>query len=236
MGGPGASAGLGGLEGSRMSVTTERWGRGGAALLIGASVWMAIGGITQGLLGIDYWTALEDGTLAEALSSADGRTLFQMTHVMWAFGMLLFVIAYTLVRRHLQVVADHPLLDVAFHVVVMGATFNVVSYLAMASVTSTFAGATDITGAEGLLRMGLRLDDYATLMMLGLGPLLLSISGRGSWAPTWLIPLSALALVANVGLVISAFVGGAGIVLTPAVVIGVIATIAIGVCIRAHGS
>ncbi len=209
-------------------------GRFGATLLVASAVWMAIGGINQGVLGVDYWSALEDDTLARTLSEAGEREVqLQTTHVMWAVGMLGFVVALTLIRRFLRSVADHPLLDVGYHVVVMGATFNVVSYIAMAAVTTTYAGAEDITGAEGLLRLALRLDDYATLLMLGFGPVLLSLSGRGSWAPRWLLVLSSVALVANLGFVTTAFVGGAAIALAPAVMIGVVAMITIGIRVRA---
>jgi hypothetical protein len=66
----------------------------------------------------------------------------------------------------------------------------IVSYIAMLALVVQLAG--DVSGtavaiAEVVGWIGARGDDLATALILGAGPLLISLAGHGEWLPTWLL-------------------------------------------------
>ena len=59
--------------------------------------------------------------------------------------------------------------------------------LAVVVLLSGESSATAVSMAEVVGWMGARADDLATALIIGIGPLLISLAGRDEWVPTWLL-------------------------------------------------
>jgi hypothetical protein len=56
--------------------------------------------------------------------------------------------------------------------------------------------------------IGARLDDIATALMIGIGPLFISLAGRGTWVPAWLLGWSWLAALLGALSIVVLYVPG----------------------------
>lgn len=204
--------------------TTAR--AGGLALLVGG-VAMLVGGGIYSAAGADLWAAVDDGQMAAYLTdAADAATTLQAGIAVWILGVVLLGVGGGIASHRGEAIPGRA----ARVVYPVGAAVAVVGFLCQAAlVRLADRGGADLALADSLGFLGARVDDVATALLAGLGPLVLSITGRGRWVPTWLYGLGLVAGAAGLLLVVAMFLGTAGTLGFPVVPIGMAWTIAAGV-------
>lgn len=156
---------------------------------IAATVTMIIGAILWGTSGTDLWEALDSGNVAGYLTAVAGVKPQLVANLsVWIFGVLLIGVAgssLTSLCRQRPFAARVAL--VCFQTAV---PLVIVSYIAMMAVVVQIGGdssATAVALGEVVGWIGVRADDLATALILGGGPLFISLAGRDDWMPTWLV-------------------------------------------------
>jgi hypothetical protein len=87
---------------------------------------------------------------------------------------------------------------------------RIAASIAIVSFIATLAVAFYANSVEAALIMGwfgARVDDVATMLLVGFGPLSLSIAGKGDWVPGWLNVRGFLAGIAGMLVIIGLFTG-----------------------------
>ena len=188
---------ISGKEAGSEAATTRRLG--GYTAIAGA-VTMVIGAILWGTSGTDLWAALDSGDMAGYLvATASVKTQLVANLSVWILGVLILGVAGTMMAEMCQrrrVLAQIGLISFRTAVPLV-----LVSYIAMLAVVVQLSGATDTTAvaiAEVVGWIGARADDLATALIIGAGPLFISMAGHGEWVPTWLLRWSYLCGVAGV--------------------------------------
>lgn len=160
----------------------------GAYTAISGSIIMLIGAALWGTSGTDLWATLDGGDLAAYLvASGAVKTQLVANLTFWIVGVLIlsltgWVLADLSPQNSLFSTATRACYSTAVPMVV-------ISYLAMLSVVVQIApdaSATAIAIAEVIGWIGVRADDIATALMIGVGPLFISLAGKGDWVPRWL--------------------------------------------------
>lgn len=177
---------------------------GAVCMLIGAALW--------GSSGTDLWLALEGGDVEGYLTSA-GRLKGQLISNLsiWIIGVLIFGMAGIIMAGLSDQNPFYSLTaDFCYRIAV---PMVIVSYVAMLTVVVQIAPDTSpisiaITKAVGWF--GVRLDDISTALMLGFGPLFISLSGRAHWAPGWLVGWSYLAVTLGIFSIVVLYFPGLG--------------------------
>lgn len=208
--------------------TTRRLG--GYTAIAGA-VTMVIGAILWGTSGTDLWLALDSSDLAGYLADVVGVKAQLVTNLsVWILGVLILGVAGTMMAEMCQkrrVLAQVGL--VCFRTAV---PLVIVAYIAMLAVVVQLGGAVNETAvaiAEVVGWIGARADDLATALIIGGGPLFISLAGHGEWVPTWLLRWGYLAGLAGLFSLVCLYIPGMvayGFIIIP---IGVIWMIAAGV-------
>lgn len=148
---------------------------GAVSMLIGAAFWTAS--------GTDLWQALADNQMETYLSQLPSvRQLLVINTFFWVLGVLLLATAGKLMGGFC--ISNPALARMGMEVMSTAAPLAIVSFIAMLSlaVLSPSADLATITGW-----IGARLDDLATNLIIGFGPLCLAIAGKGDWVPGWLV-------------------------------------------------
>lgn len=190
---------------SGMSVV--RWT---AASLVGACVAFALGAAVLVSTGVDLDGAVQAGTVTEALPAmSDAAPALTVTFVAWMVGATLFALAGAgLGRLH----GDRPAGVAAAGLMTLGAALAVPAFLAMLALVHVVAAATDpstaLVGTVGWLAS--TTDWVATILIIGLPPLLVARAGRDTWAPGWLVGLATAAAVTS-GLTAVSLLTGSGL-------------------------
>jgi hypothetical protein len=155
--------------------------------------------------GRDIWVALADDTVGGYLAAVAGNEAAHYLNLsLWCAGVLLIALGGSaLARRGGGAAADMARTSYA-----VAAAMAITSFLLMAAVVRIADhGAEAVAAAAGLGFAGARLDDVATAVVIGLGPLLLALSGAVSgWLARWGWVCGAAACVA----VVSIFFGASG--------------------------
>ncbi len=165
---------------------------GAVSMLIGAALW--------GSSGTDLWHALETETIEEYLTLAGGLKGQLITNLsVWIVGVFIFGLAGVIMAGLAKEKSFYSLLaDYTYRVAV---PMVMVSYLIMLAVVVQIApdiSPTHLAITKVLGWIGVRIDDIATFLMLGLGPLFISFSGKSQWVPRWLKIWSYLAAILGV--------------------------------------
>lgn len=175
---------------------------GSICMLGGAAIWGASGA------DIDVFLASNDmvGYLTAASAS---RTMLIANLSLWIVGVLLLGVAATMMTylsRENQIIS----LIVRYNYWV-GLPIVVISYVAWLSVVvrlTAYEPSSVSAIAEAVGWFAARADWVATVLVLGTGPLLLSLAGKNSWVPKWLMVWSYFCLVAGFLNIIAMYLGG----------------------------
>lgn len=160
---------------------------GGGAALLGALTMLAGAGL-WGASGTDLWAALGNGDMAGYLTAAAAAKPLLIANLsLWIGGVLVLGVAgAALAALCSQRPVWAQLANVCFRTAV---PLAIVSFIAMLSLVVQIGSDTSATAlriAEVVGWIGVRADDLATALIVGFGPLFISLAGRRDWAPNWL--------------------------------------------------
>lgn len=181
---------------------------GGAALAAGALV-MVVGAGFWASTGTDIDAALVDGTFGAYLADAvEHRATLGINLSLWMFGVGLLGAGGVLLAGTGRE-ADHPGSDLARACYAVAATLALVSFLAWHGLVRV-AERIDVGAAEAIGWTAWQIDNVATSLIIGLGPLALAWAARDGWMPRWLRMWAGVAAVTAVLTWIAIPTGGGG--------------------------
>ena len=147
---------------------------GAISMLIGAAFW--------GASGTDIWQALADNQMETYLSQLNAvRQLLVINTSLWVMGVLLMATAGTLMSGFCIVNPGLGQMGMVF--MRTAASIAIVSFITMLAL-AFYSNSVEVASITGWI--GARLDDIATMLIIGFGPLCISIAGKGDWVPPWL--------------------------------------------------
>lgn len=203
----------------------------GAYLALGGAFVMATGGILKRVAGADLDAALVQGSVEQYLALvAEQQGLLVVNLSLWIVGVLLLGAAGTALAhlcRRRRLLARVAMLCYWSAVPLAIASF--VAWIAIVVQIAPASSSEAIVTAEVVGWFVSRADWIATVLIVGAGPLLISLAGRGDWVPAWLLWLSVAAAVAGGLTTVAMFTGDLhtfGSIIIP---VGLIWTIAAGV-------
>lgn len=167
---------------------------GALLMLAGAAVWTSV--------GADIDVALHDGTMSAYLTDvANNQTAVTTNLGFWMLGVMFLCasgVVFARLAPNRRTIAALGALGY-----ILGATLALASFSVWLGIVRGLAPAhaagTDLTAVGVALGETATLADWvATALIIGLGPALISIAGRGSWVPRWLYIWGLVALVAGV--------------------------------------
>lgn len=168
---------------------------GALSMLIGAAFW--------GASGTDLWIALATNQMENyMLQLPDVNHLLVMNTCFWVLGVLLMATAGVLMSGFC--VSNPGLAQLANVFSRTGASVAIVSFITMLSLAIVLPSA-DVATLIGWI--GTRLDDVATMLIVGLSPLCISIAGKRDWVPAWLAIWGYLAGITGLLVVVSLLTG-----------------------------
>ena len=178
-------------------------------VLIG-SICMIAGAILMGISGADLDTALDRNELTNYLTIAgDNKTLLIANLTIWIIGVILIGLAATLManlgasKKVLSRIVCYNY-SVAIPVVVIAYS----AWLAIVVRLTSHNLQESVVLAEILGWFASRADWIATILVLGIGPLLISLSGKNYWVPKWLLVWSYFTLFTGFLNFVAMFAGG----------------------------
>lgn len=207
--------------------------RAAAYLLTVGGVSMLIGGIIKRTSGgnLDAYLTNQDipGYLAHISGS---ETALFVNLSLWIAGAFLIGAGGYLLSRHVE----HPLYRLAGASYLIGAPLAIGSFVIwMALIRLGENGASaGLTGALGFVAS--RADWVATVLLVGLAPVLLSVTDADGWLPRWLKGLGIAAGTAGALTVIAMYAGGLstyGSILVP---VGIVWTLGAAVAAFRHST
>lgn len=147
---------------------------GAITMLIGAACW--------GASGTDLWQALANRQLESYLSLLPSvKPLLVVNTTFWTLGALIMVSALTLMSGFC--VSSPGLAQMAKVFAQTGVSLAIVSFIVMLSL-AIVDPSVEVATIIGWI--GARIDDTATVLIIGFSPLFLSIAGKRDWVPRWL--------------------------------------------------
>jgi hypothetical protein len=163
---------------------------GAISMLIGAAFW--------GASGTDLWVALADNQMEAYLSQLTAaRHMLVINTTFWVLGVLLLATAGTLMSRFC--ISRPGLAHMGMVFMRTAASIAIVSFIAMLAL-AFYSNSVEVASIMGWT--GARLDDIATMLLVGFGPMCISFAGKSEWVPRWLVVWSILAGLAGlVGIV-----------------------------------
>ena len=167
---------------------SKTYARFGAYTALSGAVSMFIGAALLGASGIDLDSALADGDMLTYLAAAEEVRLLLIANLTaWIMGVLLLGIAGVLLQKlctQRRTIAHIAL--VCYQTAVPLAIAAFVAMLAVNIQISPNTSANAVLLAEVIGWFGSRADWIATILIIGVGPALLSLAGRDEWVPRWL--------------------------------------------------
>jgi len=153
---------------------------GSACFIIGAALWIAS--------GVDIDQALANDDMAGYLVAAGGVTPLLVANLcFWIVGALLLGVAATaMTSLCIRRPATAQMALVSYQI---GVPLVIVAYLTWLALHLQIVPDTTpaaVLLAETLGWFGSQADWLATILMIGLGPALISLAGRGDWVTPWL--------------------------------------------------
>ncbi len=178
-------------------------------VLVGSTCMIA-GAVLMGISGADLDTALDRNELANYLTVAgDNKSLLIANLTIWIIGVIITGLAATLMvnlgepQKVLSRIVTYnysiaiPIVVVAYSawmvIVVRLTSHNPQESVVLAEIMGWFAS---------------RADWIATILVLGIGPFLISLSGKNYWVPKWLLVWSYFTLFAGFLNLVAMFAGG----------------------------
>jgi len=203
---------------------------------LAAATSMIIGAVLSVSSGADLDRALAANTTAEYLETATAnQSLLVGNLTAWILGVLLFGVAgaafFRMCRRR-RTLAQIGLL--CYWTAVPLAIASFVAMLAVVVQVAPQGTAEAVLIAEVMGWFGSRADWIATVLVVGIGPLLISVAGRDEWVPGWLAYWAMAAALAGILTVAAMFrdaLSTYGFLVVP---IGLGWTIAAGVVALGH--
>lgn len=194
--------------GTRRIARSDR--RLAATWLFSAAGLMALGGVIKRVTGVDLDAALSTGEIGSYLVAFEAHQAWLTVNLAaWTAGVFLFGLAGASLAQMGQ---RRPLLAEAglacYWTGVPLAIGAFIAWLAMALRMDPGASQEMLSVVEGIGWWASRADWIATVLLVGLGPLLLSLAGRDDWAPRWLVWFSVVAGVGGLVTTVSLFTGG----------------------------
>lgn len=170
---------------------------------IAGSVFMLIGAACWGATGTDLWQALADGKMSNYMSSLPAaKQLLVVNTSFWVLGVLLMATAASMMANFIT--SRQGLAQMAKVFSRTGASIAIVSFIVMLSL-ATVNPSVDVATVVGWI--GARIDDLATMLIVGFSPLCLSIAGKSDWVPGWLAVWGYLAGICALLGIISLVIG-----------------------------
>jgi len=155
---------------------------------IAGTLSMIIGAVLWGSTGTDLWATLATNDMKNYLNKLpEAKTFLVLNTCFWVLGVLLMGIAIQLMSK----LSRENIIPATLARVVVNAAVPVaiVSFVLMVSLAITISPdniQNSLLFATNIGWIGARLDDIATLSIIGFAPLFLSISGHNIWIPAWL--------------------------------------------------
>ncbi|GJM42377.1 MAG: hypothetical protein DHS20C20_26590 [Ardenticatenaceae bacterium] len=185
------------------------------------AAYTAMSGVVIGLTGTALWAAsgtdldlaLANGDLSTYLIAAgEARNLLIANLTIWIVMVLLIGMAGTLLA---DLCVKRPLIaklaKFSFRTSVPLVIVAYVAWLTIVVQIAPSASPEAIFMAEVMGWFASRADWIATILILGTGPALVSLAGRGDWVPTWLARWGVVALFAALLNAFAMLTGGAGL-------------------------
>lgn len=181
---------------------------GGYACLVGAAL-MIVGAACKIAAGVDLDQALATGDLAGYLSgAADVRGLLIANLSLWIVGVFVLGVAGTLLAALGRRRAAARIGRLSYGTAVPLAIAAFVAWLALVVQLAGEVSPAELAVAEVLGWFASRADWTATVLVVGAGPLLVSLAGRSAWVPNWLLGWGVAAAGTGALTVLAMFVGG----------------------------
>lgn len=178
---------------------------GAVSMLVGAALW----GATE----TDLWQALANNQMESYLSQLEPvKQLLVANTIFWIIGVLLFGTAGTIMSSFCT--SSPRLAQLALVLMRSAIPIAIVSFIIMLSLA---IHPPEVDSANTIGWIGTRLDDLATILIIGASPLLLSIAGRTDWIPGWLSVWGYLAGIAGFLGIVSLLTGqvALGLIILP---------------------
>ncbi len=182
---------------------------GAYAALIG-SLCMLSGAAMLAISGADMDLALETNDISGYLTAVgNNRILLIINLSLWIFGVIILGAAATMmISLGRQRIVLSKLAQYNYQVAI---PIVVISYVAWMTVILPVSGNTSEEVAfltESIGWFATRADWVATILVLGIGPVLISLAGRNIWVPKWLLKWSYTALVSGILTILALYIGG----------------------------
>lgn len=178
--------------------------RAGGLVLGAGALAMIVGAIVRQTTGTDLDAALTEGRMADYLAEAAAvQTALFLNLSLWILGAFLLGVGGYLLSR----VTDNTPSSVAGAGYLIGPALAItafVTWMALLRLTGTDPGPA-IADALGFISS--RVDWIATVLLVGLGPLLLSVGGRRTWVPGWLYGLGLAGAAAGLLTIVAMYTG-----------------------------
>lgn len=164
-------------------------------MFVGAALW--------GASGTDLWQALANNQMENYLSLLGPvKQLLVANTIFWTIGVLLLGTTGALMSGFC--VSNPRLAQLPLVFMRSAVPIAIVSFVIMLSLA---IHPTTVDNATTLGWIGARLDDLATMLIIGASPFFLSIAGRKDWVPGWLAIWGYLAGITGLLSVISMLTG-----------------------------
>ncbi len=185
----------------------------GAYTAINGAVTMIIGAALWGASGADLDRALASGELSNYLTAAGAaRQLLVANLTLWIIGVFIIGVAGTAMAN--LCVRRPAIAQVAQFSFGTSVPLVIAAYVAWLAIVVQVAPVTSpaavlVTKVFGWFAS--RADWVATILIIGIGPALISLAGRGDWVPTWLARWSIGTAIAGLLTAVAMLTGGSGL-------------------------
>ena len=170
---------------------------------IAGALSMLTGAVLWGASGTDLWNALASDQMESYLGQLEPvKQLLVANTIFWVLGVLLMGTAVTLMSGCCP--SNPGLAQLALVFMRSAVPVAMVSFIIMLSLAIRPPA---VDSANNIGWIGTRLDDLATILIIGASPLFISIAGRADWVPGWLAVWGYLAGIAGILGVISLLSG-----------------------------
>lgn len=181
----------------------------GAFTTLSGSLCMLGGAAIGSASGADIDLSLAANDMAGYLTLAnESKTLLIVNLSVWIIGVMLLGVAASMMTF---LSSENQILSlIARYNYWVGIPIVVISYMAWLAVVvrlTLYEPSSVSAIAEAVGWFAVRADWVATVFVLGTGPLLLSLAGKNSWVPKWLMVWSYFCLITGVLNIIAMYMG-----------------------------
>jgi len=172
-------------------------------VIIAGTLTMLTGAAFWGASETDLWQSLANGKMEEYLVQVEGKKdILVVNTFFWTLGVMLLGIGVTFMSD--SCISRYRLARVAKELVRIAIPVAIVSFIVMLSLA---IHPPTVESAIAIGWIGARLDDLATILIIGACPVFLSVAGRNDWIPGWLAIWGYLAGIAGLLGILSLLTG-----------------------------